>query len=81
MVCFSRDIINFSDSEYNAPYSMCNECFIKDYEQMQQKVLEVEKNKTWFDEATNLMWEKKQEYRATCKFKPSKQLNFSHNDF
>jgi len=72
---------NFSDSEYNAPFSMCNECFIKDYEQMQQKVLEIEKNKTWFDEATNLMWEKTQEnnidkiYTWAETFDYAKQLN------
>jgi len=51
---------NFSDSEYNAPLSLCNNCFLKHYEEMQRRVADIEKGKVWIDEETELMWELKQ---------------------
>jgi len=80
-ICSKCGEKNFSDSEYNAPLSLCNNCFLKHYEEMQKRVVDIEKGKVWIDEETELMWEIKQinnideTYTWDEAFKFAEQLN------
>jgi transcription elongation factor Elf1 len=76
-ICSKCGEKNFSDSEYNTPLSLCNNCFLKHYEEMQRRVADIEKGKVWIDEETELIWELKQKNNIDETYTSDEALKFA----